>query len=259
MNIKSWSITDVGKKRDHNEDSILCNNDIQLYLVADGMGGHTAGEMASKTAVESIESRVLENISELTTEENSNSNKTQMLFAAGNNSVINMLQDAVKSASKAILDKVESDKKLQGMGTTAVGLFFYDNQLYYAHVGDSRLYRIRGDEIKQITVDHSLVQEQIDAGIISREEAENSRYKNIITRSVGFEENIDVDCEEIEAKPDDYFLLCSDGLTGLVTDKEIKDIVNQKMPETALQFFVNLANSRGGDDNISVILVKVTG
>lgn len=257
MNIQSWSITDIGKKRDHNEDSILCNDEIDLYVVADGMGGHKAGETASKTAVEVIEEFVTEALKNIPQQDETTNGKTQMLYAANTDPVKDLFENAVRAASSAILDEVALDDNLEGMGTTVVGLLFKDDRLYYAHVGDSRLYRVRGDQINQITVDHSLVQEQLTAGIISIEEAKTSRYKNIITRSVGFERDIDVDCEEIEAKPGDWFLLCSDGLTSYVKDREIKEIITQKTSETAVQFFVNLANSRGGDDNISAILVKI--
>lgn len=259
MKIESWAVTDVGKKRDHNEDSILANDQISLYVVADGMGGHKAGATASRTVIEVIESTVSSKLEQLEQGGDDSSKGGTMMMFVSDEPVVAMLTEAVQAASAAILDKVEEDKSLGGMGTTTVGLFFHENKAYYAHVGDSRLYRMNGDEFSQVTVDHSLVQEQLDAGLISEEDARSSSYKNIITRSVGFERDISVDCEQIPCSAGDLFLLCSDGLTGFVTDEEINEIATQKEPDVALQFFVNLANSRGGDDNISVILVKVSG
>lgn len=255
MRIEAWSRTDVGKKRDHNEDYHLCNSDLNLFMVADGMGGHQAGDAASRLAVETVEKVVKEQLSLL--EEQPSGGGTQVMFVASH-PVMNLLSNSVVAASQAILDKVEEDPDLSGMGTTTVLLFFHEDKAYFAHVGDSRLYRIRGDRIVQLTTDHSLVQEQIATGIITEEEASQSTLKNIITRSVGAERNIKVDTSPVDFRAGDLFLLCSDGLTGLVEDKEILGILNQKTPETALDFFINLANSRGGTDNITVIVVRVT-
>jgi len=256
MRIEGWSITDVGKKRDHNEDNHLCNPDLGLFIVADGMGGHRAGDTASRTAVTTIEAEITRQIEGLRPV--AKSGGTQMLFIS-DDPITGILVDAVRAASGAILDQSEHDPELSGMGTTTSLLFFHEGRAFYAHVGDSRIYRIRDGEILRVTRDHSLVQEQIDAGLITQDEADRSGYKNIITRSVGFERHIEVDTAEVDLAAGDVFLMCSDGLSNLVTVNEIRDIATKKEPITALQFFVNLANSRGGDDNITAILVKVFG
>ncbi len=256
MRMESWAITDVGKKRDHNEDSHLVNDETGLYVVADGMGGHIAGETASRTAVEVMDEVIREKLSQLTPNDSQQpATGTRMMFSV-EDPVETMLADAVRAASGAILDKIEEDRNLAGMGTTVCSLLFHENKLYFAHVGDSRLYRIHDDQIDQVSTDHSLVQEQVDAGLITKEQAETSKYKNIITRSVGFERDILVDSDLVPCKTGDRFLLCSDGLTNYVTEAEILNIATNKDPETTLGFFVNLANSRGGDDNITAILLQ---
>ncbi len=259
MQIQSWAVSDVGKKRDHNEDSIYSDDELYLYIVADGMGGHKAGATASATAISIIKDQVDNGLKQLpgAVEESDSRRGTQMLFAA-EDPVISILTEAVQGASSGILDLSEGKPDLKGMGTTVVSLFFINNQAYFAHVGDSRLYMVRDKKIQQITTDHSLVQEQVDAGLISSVEAQNSTYKNVITRSVGFDRAVRVDCENIGVRVGDRFLLCSDGLSNYVSDLELQDILVQKDAETALQFFINLANSRGGDDNISAVLVSVS-
>jgi protein phosphatase len=254
MKMKSWSITDVGRKRDHNEDSMFADDDLGLWIVADGMGGHEAGETASRIAVETLEHEVVERAPLLF--ESSPGGGTRLMTAATNDPVVSMLTESVQAASGAILDKAREDSTFSGMGTTLVSVYAHDDQVYFAHVGDSRLYRIRNGKIEQLSTDHSLVQEQLAAGIISRKEAETSPYKNIITRSVGFERKIDVDCEAIDMREGDLLLLCSDGLSNMVTDKEILEILSHKEPPVALEFFINLANSRGGDDNITAVVVE---
>ncbi len=254
MYCKSWAVTHVGMKRDHNEDSYLTDDALQLYVVADGMGGHTAGEMASATAVSVIEQEIGNSVG---TENEEARGKTRMMFSDGTSDpAIQLLTRALRMASSEILEKSVDDTTLKGMGTTTSAMFFADGKGYLAHVGDSRIYKISSGNITQLTTDHSLVQEQVEAGLITKEEAERSSLKNIITRSIGFEADIDVDCESVKWKNGEHFLLCSDGLTNFVTDKEIRDIVSMKEEETALEFLVNLANQRGGDDNITVILVK---
>ncbi|RJO64103.1 MAG: Stp1/IreP family PP2C-type Ser/Thr phosphatase [Myxococcales bacterium] len=252
MKRQSWSITDIGTKRDHNEDSHFRDDELGLYVVADGMGGHRAGDVASRTAVEIVAGEVRTRAAALPPPVKSG--KTQILLAE--DPVPAMLSDAVRAASEAIIAKIDADRSLMGMGTTATLLFFHDVHAYFAHVGDSRLYRLRRGKLAQLSTDHSLVQEQLDAGLITKAEAESSVYKNIITRSVGFERNTLVDVESIDWQPGDMFLLCSDGLPNLVKDKEIEEIMEKKDPETALAFFVKLANSRGGDDNLTAVLVR---
>lgn len=257
MRVESWSITDVGKKRERNEDNHLRNPGLNLFIVADGMGGHTAGEIASRTAIETIEREVGAALAGLPPPVSlPTGGKTQMMFI-GEDPVVRMLVKSVQAASAAILERSQADYNLSGMGTTTSCLFLHGASLYFAHVGDSRIYRIRGETITKISTDHSLVQEQLDAGLITREEAERSRFKNIITRSVGFERDIPVDSALVDAREGDYFILCSDGLSNYVSEEELFKIIQEKEPETALKFFVNLANSRGGDDNITAVLIRL--
>lgn len=255
MRIDSWWITDVGKKRDHNEDSLLCLPDINLYVVADGMGGHRAGDIASRLAVETIE-RVLRGALPLVAE--APKRGTMLFFSQPRDPVVQLLTQAVQAASAAILDAVETSPELSGMGTTVSGLFFVGDQATYMHIGDSRIYQLSNGVLTRVTTDHSFVQEQVDAGLLSQAEAQQSRFKNIITRSVGFERGIEVDGAAVNCGAGDLFLLCSDGLSNMVEEHELREIMQNKDPETALRFFVNLANSRGGDDNVSAILLKLS-
>ncbi len=252
MLIKSWQITDVGKKRDHNEDSFLVNSDLHLFLVADGMGGHNAGERASQISVETIERELIKRLPQISPQESG----TQMMFIS-DDPILEILSASVQAASGAILDEIKLDHSLSGMGTTLSGLLLIDQHAYFMHVGDSRIYRLRGNDFEQISVDHSLVQEQVDAGLITQDEANNSKYKNIITRSVGFERSTLPDTGKLSCAPDDLFLICSDGLSNMLSSDEIQEILSKKDPDIALEFFVNLANSRGGDDNITALIVRI--
>jgi len=242
-------------KRDHNEDSYMADDCLGLFVVADGMGGHLAGETASATAVEVVEQEIRSCFD--SPDVGGKCGGTRLLFAATDDAIENMLKRAMQMASSEILEKSLENYELKGMGTTCSLLFFNGGKAWFAHVGDSRIYRISSDGVARLTTDHSLVQEQLDAGLISQEDAETSTLKNIITRSIGFEADVEVDCRQIDWRSGDAFILCSDGLTNFVTEREIKEIVTRKDEETAMDFLVRLANQRGGDDNITVILVRV--
>jgi protein phosphatase len=168
-----------------------------------------------------------------------------------------IFRSAVEQACAAIFQEAQKQPRLQGMGTTVISLLVQDEYAFFAHVGDSRAYLMRGDLIQQVSEDHSLVNEQIKAGMITAEEAKNSRYKNIITRSVGFEPEVQVDVMGVVCQPEDHFLLCSDGLANLVEDREMLELVRSSPFEEVPKKLVALANDRGGDDNITVILVKI--
>jgi protein phosphatase len=163
---------------------------------------------------------------------------------------------AVERACQAIFLAAQEDARLAGMGTTVISLLVKDDAAFFAHVGDSRAYLVRGDLIQQISEDHSLVNEQIKAGMITPEEAKHSRYKNIITRSVGFEEEVQVDVMGLQTEPGDTFILCSDGLANMLEDKEMLEVVQGARIEEIPKRLVELANERGGDDNITVIVVQ---
>ncbi|MFZ5469042.1 MAG: Stp1/IreP family PP2C-type Ser/Thr phosphatase [Myxococcota bacterium] len=249
MRIVSAGLTDVGKKRNHNEDSFLIDEDIQLYVVADGMGGHAGGGTASRIAVETIDR-------ELRAARDSKHNPFAGQTSLQDSPLPEVIRSAVEKACLAIFHAAQDDARLAGMGTTVISLLVKGDHAYFAHVGDSRAYLIRGDLIQQISEDHSLVNEQIKAGMITPEEAKHSRYKNIITRSVGFEEEVQVDVMGLVTEPGDAFVLCSDGLANMVEDKELLEVVKGTPHEQTPQRLIELANERGGDDNITVIVVK---
>jgi protein phosphatase len=168
-----------------------------------------------------------------------------------------MLIHSIQEAGRRIHDQALFDETLRGMGTTAVAAFYVNPYLYIANVGDSRAYRIREGKLSQVTEDHSLVSEQIKAGMISQKDARGHKLKNIITRSVGYQEEVDIDILKEEVKAGDKYLLCSDGLSNLVDDKEIEEIVDQHDLQEACEKLVTSANSRGGDDNITVVILQV--
>ncbi len=253
LKVISAGLTDVGRKRNHNEDSFLIDDELQLYVVADGMGGHAGGGTASRIAVETIDK-------ELRKARDSRENPFVSVPNLQDALIPEALRGAVEKACLAIYTAAQEDPRLSGMGTTVISLVVRDDQAFFAHVGDSRAYLIRGELIQQISEDHSLVNEQIKAGMITPEEAKHSRYKNIITRSVGFEEEVQVDVMGVIIEPGDVYLLCSDGLANMLEDREIHELVNstsnfQDVPKR----LVDMANERGGDDNITVIVVQVQG
>lgn len=251
LKVVSAGLTDVGRKRNHNEDSFLIDDELQLYVVADGMGGHAGGGTASRIAVETIDK-------ELRRAREGKDNPFLSVPNLQDSPIPEALRTAVEKACLAIYTAAQEDPRLSGMGTTVISLVVRDEHAFFAHVGDSRAYLIRGDLIQQISEDHSLVNEQIKAGMITPEEAKHSRYKNIITRSVGFEEEVQVDVMGLVSEPGDVFLLCSDGLANMLEDREIHEVVAQAQSfEDVPKRLVDFANERGGDDNITVIVVRV--
>ncbi len=251
MKLVSAGLTDVGRKRNHNEDSFLVDDDIQLYVVADGMGGHAGGGTASRIAVETIDA-------ELRKVREGKDNPFASSTTLQESPLPEAIRGAVEKACLNIFTTAQEDPRLAGMGTTVIALLIKDEHAFFAHVGDSRAYLIRGDLIQQISEDHSLVNEQIKAGMITPEEAKHSRYKNIITRSVGFEEEVQVDVMGLACEPGDTFILCSDGLANMLEDRELLEVV-QKNPKIGdvPKKLIDLANDRGGDDNITVIAVRM--
>ncbi|MBI4223360.1 MAG: Stp1/IreP family PP2C-type Ser/Thr phosphatase [Deltaproteobacteria bacterium] len=251
MQIESFALSDVGRKREKNEDSFLLNPEHNLYMVADGMGGHVGGEFASSLAVETVG----DILSELMTDPEATLPESGEIKPGDFKSY---LQYAITIASGRIFEQARLNARLQGMGTTAVCLLFRKNKAYIANVGDSRAYRLRGKKLDQLTTDHSLVEEQLRAGIIQPAEAKGHRLKNIITRSVGFQEEAEADISAKNLQEGDVFLLCTDGLYNLVSHEEISDVLLNQNLKNACRHLVDIANSRGGDDNITVILTQVT-
>lgn len=251
MKIRSFGLSDVGKKREKNEDSFLISDDLSLFVVADGMGGHLGGDIASRIAVNTI----YEMMKELDRDPEMTADELGLPLKPGD--IQGYLKYAIKIASNNVFEKASTAPSLRGMGTTAVCVLFKNNKAYIANVGDSRAYRMRAGKIDQITKDHSLVGEQIRAGMLSEEDARVHKLKNIITKSVGFQEEVDADVDIRVARAGDKFLLCTDGLNNMVKSEDILDIVAVNDVKAACERLVDMANERGGDDNITVVISEV--
>jgi protein phosphatase len=250
MHIAARGQTDVGQKRDHNEDSFLVDEELALFVVADGMGGHAGGGTASRLAVETIRARM----------QAARSAQAAIFDAAAaleESPLREVLREAVEDACQSIYQAAQGDPALAGMGTTVTAALLAGRNAYVAHVGDSRCYLVRRGHIYQVSEDHSLVNEQLKAGAITADEARHSRFKNIITRSVGFEADVTVDMMGLEVEPGDRLVLCCDGLSNLVDDEEIMEVAGAAPLEAAPARLIGIANARGGDDNITVIVVHV--
>jgi len=238
------TITDAGVVRSFNEDTIATELDLGLAVVADGMGGYKAGDVASGMAA----SIVVEEV------------KRQLREAGPDTDAFSrFLREAVNKANQAIYQAARANPQYHGMGTTLVTALFHDNRLYFTHVGDSRLYRLRQGKLVVLTQDHSILQEQVTLGLISADEAKTSHNRNLVTRALGVEPGVECDVTVREAKPGDIFLLCSDGLNDMVDDADIELALGalQANPPLTVRQLVMMANDNGGHDNISVILVKV--
>ena len=243
--------TDVGQKRQGNEDRFCLDPALGLYVVADGMGGHAAGEVASRLAVETIQEWMEKYLS------GADVAIVGPAVAAGS-AEANFLLSSIRLANRIIFDSAKDRREYAGMGTTVVAVLAQDDRFVLAHVGDSRIYRIRQDDIVQISRDHSFVQEQVDNGMMSAAEAHQSQYRHMITRALGLKESVDVDLTEQPARPGDVLLLCSDGLSDLLDDEDMLAAVRDHADdlEQACQALVARANSKGGDDNITVLVVQ---
>ena len=247
----SCGITDVGMKRQRNEDNYLINDELQLYVVADGMGGHAGGEFASQIAVTTVEEVFVNIRDERSVSDNGPATRDMLIQEK--------LKYAIRLAGKRIYERAQVETEYRGMGTTALVIYMGKRRGYVAHVGDSRAYRIRNDEVVQITEDHSLVNEQIKAGLINKDAAKSHKLRNIITRSLGYQEEVEIDTQVLEVEPGDTYLLCSDGLSNLVEDHELGELLAQNTFQEAAMGFVDLANRRGGDDNITCVMARVDG
>ena len=239
--MKSYSITDVGQKRTVNQDFVFTSetpvgNLPNLFVVADGMGGHKAGDFASSYAVEVL-------LSTLREDENSNP--------------VKIIRAAIENANTQLLREASDNETMSGMGTTMVLVTIVGHYAYVANVGDSRLYLVDENKISQITKDHSLVEEMVRMGEISRDDARNHPDKNIITRALGAGRDVDVDFFDIRLTPGDILLLCSDGLSNMVPDEDIRQVIrtSETLEETGRRL-VSMANDNGGRDNIAVVLVE---
>lgn len=251
VRITAFGLTDVGRKRRHNEDAYLLDAERGLFVVADGMGGHAAGEVASRITVESIQEFIAGS-------EDEHDNTWPFGFNNRYSLEGNRLTTAVEKANEKVMRAVQNRPELKGMGTTVVAALFDGQRVTLVHVGDSRAYMLRGGELKRLTDDHSWVQEQVNAGILSEDEAKSHPLKNVVTRALGGSAHVAVDLVEIPLTVGDRFLLCSDGLTGMVTDEEIIDRLKSAEPlDRIVRGLVDYANERGGVDNITAIVVEV--
>jgi serine/threonine protein phosphatase PrpC len=250
MDVKAFGLTHVGRQRQHNEDAFLVEGDAGLFLVADGMGGHAAGEIASRIAVDSITEFILH------TKEDDGT--WPHAYDEHFKRSTNRLMAAVRMANTRVLEAMRKDARLRGMGTTVVACLADDTTVSVAHVGDSRAYMVREGQLSRITNDHSWVFEQVQAGMLTEAEAEKHPLRNVITRALGGALQVAPDASEIEAKPGDVFLLCSDGLTGMVPESEIQRIVTASGGdlEKACQELIDAANERGGLDNVTAVLIE---
>jgi protein phosphatase len=250
MALKHAGRTDVGRKREHNEDAFHVNEKQGLFTIADGMGGHAAGEVASRIAVDVINEFVelSGNDSDIT---------WPFEYDEGVSLEENRIFTAIKLANMKIFEVIRERKELEGMGTTLVIMLVQSNKAYIGHVGDSRAYLVRKGEISQITSDHSWVNEQMKLGVLTRAEAANHPFRNVVTRALGGRDIIkaDVTCQQLE--PGDTILLCSDGLNSMLDDDRIRDaVLSSTELDASCGALIDAANAAGGDDNITVILAR---
>ena len=243
--------TDTGLVRPHNEDAITINPQSGFAVLADGMGGYNAGEVASGIAV-TVTSQLLEEELRLFQQEQAESRPLQ------SRNIHQTLDEAIHRANDAILAAAAAEPQYQGMGTTIVAAVLHHDKITVAHVGDSRAYRFRNGELAQITRDHSLLQEQIDAGIISPEWAPYAQNRNLVTRALGVAPVMEVEIHHYSSEPGDIYLLCSDGMSDMLLAEEIGEILvrHQSNLEAACSALIQKSNDNGGCDNISVILIR---
>jgi serine/threonine protein phosphatase PrpC len=244
LQIEAAMLSDIGVKRKQNQDSGTSRPDIGLFMVADGMGGHQGGETASRVCVEKVVEHVAKHHEEPIDSET-------------------LLHQGLLIANQSIFDLSQQQSNLQGMGTTATVLQIRRRQATILQIGDSRAYYFNDHGLWQLTRDHSLVQEKLRAGLITRDQVRTDEMKNVITRSVGYEPSVKVDAYHFTVEPGDGFLLCSDGLSGPVTDEKMFDILvknngNRVSLEDKAKALVDAANQGGGDDNVTVVLVSVS-
>jgi len=240
--------TDVGRVRDHNEDFIAWDNETGLVVLADGMGGHNAGEVASKMAVDDIVRQMKQSMHLLTGE-------TETLME----DIVCACMESICDANHKIFEAAALTPQYAGMGTTLVMAMFHEDNVTIAHVGDSRMYRLRDGILVQLTVDHSLFQEMVQGGYMSEDEASHSLNKNMITRALGINLDVEIDVQQHALQVGDTFLLCSDGLSDLMSTDDIQLILQQSGTDTKNmpELLVLKANENGGHDNISVIIVSI--
>ena len=284
MKVNAWFATDTGRRRDHNEDSLSCSQELGLFAVADGMGGHRAGDRASKLAIETLTEEVQlarddfeaaanrlteqsrgrwftlasefgdEHTAELHLDEQTREveQASESIVAQPVKAVVRL---AARKAGAAVFTESMKNPSSRGMGTTLTALFLEGGRGYLVHVGDTRAYRFRDNKLTQLTEDHTWISEQQKAGLLSEAEAAESKYRHVITRSIGFESDVQLDSQEMVIEAGDCFLLCSDGLSNYVENDELESIITEGFYAGLPDQLVALANERGGEDNITVIVI----
>ena len=240
--------TDTGMRRQLNEDHIGFDQELGIAVLADGMGGHQSGEIASHMAVKSV----LDTLRNLVNPDSSG--------AITGSQLLEQVSNTISYSNTEIFEAAENLEEHKGMGTTVVAALIQDEKIYAGHVGDSRLYLYRNNGLKRITKDHSLVQDLIDRGFYTEEEARKANVGHIVTRALGTKEDVEVDTVQHDLQANDVFLLCSDGLSDMVDDWRIEEILNEREDnlEATAQELVNTANRNGGKDNVSVILMQIS-
>lgn len=250
MRIDVQGLTHVGMKRNHNEDNFLLLPEERLFVVADGMGGHSSGEIASKIAVDELAEFFRMTAKDQDATWPYKMDKTR-------NYDENRLATGIKLANVRIYERASSEQKFRGMGTTIVSIHFNQAYAYVAHVGDSRVYFFRAGMLKQITEDHSLLNDYLKAKKLTPEEIEAFPHKNVIVRALGMKDTVQVDVSRVDPQDGDIFLLCSDGLSGMVTDQAICDVLKQQKDlQAACAQLIDLANANGGNDNVTCVLAR---
>jgi protein phosphatase len=243
MKTRVFGLTDIGRRRENNQDQLLVDDRHGVYAVADGMGGHAAGEVASQIAIEALEDAM--------------SVDEWRSGAASAQEIFNKLEEAFKEGNRRICESVVTRGEWRGMGTTIVALVASGDKALIGHVGDSRAYLLRDGRLVRLTNDHSWVSEQVRLGLLTDEEAHKHPMRNIITRALGNRDELEVDVTQERFLPGDIFLLCSDGLSSMLNDDEIRQTLSDQSrdPENACRMLVDQANDRGGDDNITVVVL----
>ncbi|HTJ45964.1 MAG TPA: PP2C family serine/threonine-protein phosphatase [Kofleriaceae bacterium] len=291
MRLYAWAKTDPGKKRDHNEDRFLVDEGLGLFAVADGMGGHQGGETASKLALDTLRAQIkmaradlpgtAKKIEEARRAELFRSTEphqaiedtlpatptggvrtigeesTDPVLDASQPPAMSVLRAAARSAGHAIYDTALGDPNLRGMGTTLTAIMYEQGRMHVVHAGDSRCYLFRDGALRQLTEDHSWIAEQVRSGNMTEAEARESKFRHVITRSVGFERDVEVDSRGVSVEPGDCYLLCSDGMSNHVDHGDLERLLASTWYRRAPQALVDMANQRGGDDNITVVVVMV--
>ncbi|MCE9580210.1 MAG: protein phosphatase 2C domain-containing protein [Deltaproteobacteria bacterium] len=289
MKLVAWAKTDVGRKRDHNEDSYLADDGLGLYAVADGMGGHQGGETASRLALEVLAARVRQAKDDMLAAAKAIEDQrrselfrstepvaaiddtlplgpppvtrtdepTDPLMDIATPPAMTVLRAAARAAGQTIYDTALADPNLRGMGTTLTAMMYDAGRMHVVHAGDSRCYLFRDGTLRQLTDDHSWIAEQVRSGAMTEAEAKESKFRHVITRSVGFERDVEVDARGVVVEPGDCFLLCTDGMSNHVEHADLERVLAATWFRRAPQSLVDIANQRGGDDNITVVAVMI--